>query len=754
MSFVAADFRKVLDAIPAERTCVGITKTGKEGPRRCTHFLPAVNCSRADAILNHINKTQAASLESIEDLADLMLCKEIHNNEARPDWCQVDELCVKWEEKVNEYQHAAKIDQARKMVISSMMGVNDDENKVERALLMKTQHKRKPSMAPQSSHNTPEHLHRKAFTPTLPPQGRQVESTLRKTVVEDMFIAKQASHQGSVSVKGKYLVFPPAHTSMLPTRTPSPRRPSSTQPELRTSSSTGFTTLNPDRGVHLPRRPSTSQGEARAPTPVLTSNVKPDGERRVPREFAGRTCEKFQEAERESWCLPIQHPGPLHPSSSSKFSISRSGRSRAATTPGRCPKRASKRCSGTQPRISTDSFDYKIAPLKLRDKTKVSRYDEPEFSPTVQGPLPAFDFSLAAQVPAPRASATSLIEDSPTLARPQPVFEIDSSPKTLPKSFESVKSNISSLTIRVLSRQSSGSALTTSPSKQSLCTSKELPATSLPLPSPPSPYLSSLTPPNTPPQDVSPLPSIPCLRKSSEQHRLPATSDSLPSATFIPNLPSSPPPQSPISRLPSLNGTSVRIALAQNRLSTLLNNLPPLPTKTPSYNDFGYAKVTPSAVRVKTFKLPSPPMSMATPPATPDAMTIGSPPMSSNTQSIMRKPVPSRQNSQENIWQQGMAMVPNGPANSCASTWSMKAHTSPTRTPAMMHADWPIRERKQGGSLAPAAVNVAMSEREKASQDSAAELESLRMRKKMLRQMISMRSRVEPPMHRSSPLAI
>jgi len=131
MSTTNYDFRKVLDAQPARGTCVGTTKAGRDGPRRCSNPLTVTNCAQAESILDVMNRGQAASLQNIEDLALVMLCKEHNNEETRPDLCQVDELCVKWEAKIEEYERSLKLEGARKAVMNSMRELNSMQKTVE-----------------------------------------------------------------------------------------------------------------------------------------------------------------------------------------------------------------------------------------------------------------------------------------------------------------------------------------------------------------------------------------------------------------------------------------------------------------------------------------------------------------------------------------------------------------------------------------------------------------------------------------------
>lgn len=145
------DFRKVLNVRPVEGTCIGTVKMG-----RCSHMLSLAIRITAENILDEINKKQTASLQNIEDLADLMLCKEQHNNDARPHLSQVDEMCVKWETRIEEHERALKLEMAKKSVMNSMKELHTLQKNIESVTTGKKEHKRKvcdPRNSPTTSTN-------------------------------------------------------------------------------------------------------------------------------------------------------------------------------------------------------------------------------------------------------------------------------------------------------------------------------------------------------------------------------------------------------------------------------------------------------------------------------------------------------------------------------------------------------------------------------------------------------------------------
>ncbi|KAH6713802.1 hypothetical protein BKA61DRAFT_49978 [Leptodontidium sp. MPI-SDFR-AT-0119] len=102
------DFRRILDVDPDDdHTCVGIAKTYS---RRCKHRVGVNYRSRGSQILDQMDHTKSFSkaMTNLEDLADLLLCKQVHNSQKKPHLNQINELSRRWYTVANEKQALAK----------------------------------------------------------------------------------------------------------------------------------------------------------------------------------------------------------------------------------------------------------------------------------------------------------------------------------------------------------------------------------------------------------------------------------------------------------------------------------------------------------------------------------------------------------------------------------------------------------------------------------------------------------------------
>lgn len=96
------DFRHILDVNPEEdRSCVGTTKKTGE---RCTKPISVNDRSTAGRLLNQMDQTKdfCSSIQDLEQLAALMLCKEVHNSQKRHHLSQVDNVRAKWTARINQ----------------------------------------------------------------------------------------------------------------------------------------------------------------------------------------------------------------------------------------------------------------------------------------------------------------------------------------------------------------------------------------------------------------------------------------------------------------------------------------------------------------------------------------------------------------------------------------------------------------------------------------------------------------------------
>ncbi|PVH84186.1 hypothetical protein DL98DRAFT_651881 [Cadophora sp. DSE1049] len=90
------DFRRILNVDPdSNYTCVGTAKT--KG-RECMHRVGVDYRREGSQVLNEMDKTKSYSkaLANLEDLADLLLCKQVHNSEKNPHLNQINEVYRKW----------------------------------------------------------------------------------------------------------------------------------------------------------------------------------------------------------------------------------------------------------------------------------------------------------------------------------------------------------------------------------------------------------------------------------------------------------------------------------------------------------------------------------------------------------------------------------------------------------------------------------------------------------------------------------
>jgi hypothetical protein len=97
------NLRKLLGANPNENQCVGTTKTVKP-PRRCRNSLNASGRAYAERLLNEMDSQKIVSLEDLEELAEVMLCRKDHNSPVKkPHLMQVGEVRDRWHYIVKEH---------------------------------------------------------------------------------------------------------------------------------------------------------------------------------------------------------------------------------------------------------------------------------------------------------------------------------------------------------------------------------------------------------------------------------------------------------------------------------------------------------------------------------------------------------------------------------------------------------------------------------------------------------------------------
>lgn len=90
------DFRRILNVDPDNiYTCVG---TAKSYGRECRNRVGVSYRQEGSQVLREMDETKSYSkaLANLEDLADLLLCKQQHNNHKKPHLNQINEVSKKW----------------------------------------------------------------------------------------------------------------------------------------------------------------------------------------------------------------------------------------------------------------------------------------------------------------------------------------------------------------------------------------------------------------------------------------------------------------------------------------------------------------------------------------------------------------------------------------------------------------------------------------------------------------------------------
>ena len=90
------DFRRILKVDPDNNnTCVG---TAKSYNRECRNPVGFGYRQEGSQVLREMDETKSYSkaLANLEDLADLLLCKQQHNNQKKPHLNQINEVSRKW----------------------------------------------------------------------------------------------------------------------------------------------------------------------------------------------------------------------------------------------------------------------------------------------------------------------------------------------------------------------------------------------------------------------------------------------------------------------------------------------------------------------------------------------------------------------------------------------------------------------------------------------------------------------------------
>jgi hypothetical protein len=103
------DFRSLLkvNPSPADNKCVGFAKSKGRG---CTKPINKGDIATASRLLDRMDRSKnfLRSIEDLEALAALLLCKEVHNSAKRPHLSQVEEVYERWRAGVKEEYKAVQ----------------------------------------------------------------------------------------------------------------------------------------------------------------------------------------------------------------------------------------------------------------------------------------------------------------------------------------------------------------------------------------------------------------------------------------------------------------------------------------------------------------------------------------------------------------------------------------------------------------------------------------------------------------------
>jgi hypothetical protein len=97
---------RVINPSSTDNKCVGITQKGKG----CTKPIKKADIATASRLLDRMDRSKSflRSIDDLEELAALLLCKEVHNSAKRPHLSQVEDKYEEWRAVVKEEYKAVK----------------------------------------------------------------------------------------------------------------------------------------------------------------------------------------------------------------------------------------------------------------------------------------------------------------------------------------------------------------------------------------------------------------------------------------------------------------------------------------------------------------------------------------------------------------------------------------------------------------------------------------------------------------------
>jgi hypothetical protein len=203
------DFRSLLkvNPSPADNKCVGFAKSKDRG---CTKPINKGDIATASRLLDRMDRSKnfLRSIEDLEELAALLLCKEVHNSAKRPHLSQVEEVYEIWRAVVKEEYKAVKkqrelaeILRARKDLANVKEDAELDTGKHERVCVLEaklsamTNYKHSQALKPKSCN-----LKQPSRTEATKVETKPSVSAIK---TEDPFIDSKASEMHRSSLFGR-----------------------------------------------------------------------------------------------------------------------------------------------------------------------------------------------------------------------------------------------------------------------------------------------------------------------------------------------------------------------------------------------------------------------------------------------------------------------------------------------------------------------------------------------------------------------
>jgi hypothetical protein len=99
------DFHKILSVEPTRDTCAATTSKGP----KCTKPLNPQKRRQAELLLFRMDRQKVVPSTKFSELAEEMLCKEVHNSQKRPWLNQVQQVSDKWQDIFEDHVERGKL---------------------------------------------------------------------------------------------------------------------------------------------------------------------------------------------------------------------------------------------------------------------------------------------------------------------------------------------------------------------------------------------------------------------------------------------------------------------------------------------------------------------------------------------------------------------------------------------------------------------------------------------------------------------